>query len=108
MATSKDMLEFIMDQLRALDAIRTRPMMGEYVVYYQDKVIGLICDNQLFIKQTKAGREILGSVREESPYEGAKKMFVVDIEDRKLLCEVIEASYPELPLPKPKKKRAGD
>lgn len=105
MATGKDMLEFIIDQLRDLDDIRTRPMMGEYVVYYQDKVIGLICDNQLFIKETKAGRELLGSVHEESPYEGAKKMFVVDIENRKLLCEVIEASYPELPLPKPKKKK---
>ena len=105
MSTSKDMLAYILDQLSLLEGLRTRGMMGEYVVYYRDKVIGLICDGQLFIKETKAGKALLDPVVEDSPYAGAKKMFVADIENKELLRDIIEASYPELPLPKPKKKK---
>lgn len=59
MSTSKDMLAYILDQLSLLEELRTRGMMGEYVVYYRDKVIGLICDGQLLSRKTKAGKALL-------------------------------------------------
>ena len=73
MSTSKDMLAYILDQLSLLEELAHPGMMGEYVVYYRDKVIGLICDGQLFIKETKAGKALFDPGGWRFSYAGAKK-----------------------------------
>jgi DNA transformation protein and related proteins len=107
MATSQDTVDFIVDQLGDLPAIRARKMFGEYAVYCDDKVVGLVCDDQLFVKKTPAGAALLGAEAEEGPpYTGAKPAFVIDadvLEDRDRLSELVKASADALPAPKPRK-----
>lgn len=104
MATSKEYLSFVLDQLSALPEISSRAMMGEYVLYYRGKVIGGIYDDRLLLKQTKAASEIVPDAEREIPYEGAKEMLLVDVDDKELLIRLIEAMYPELPEQKKRKK----
>lgn len=104
MASSKEYLEFILGQLGDLEDIRYRPMMGEYILYYQDKVIGGIYDDRLLIKPTKSAIAALGEPT-EIPYDGAKPMLMPDADDRELLCSLIARMADELPAPKPKKKK---
>ena len=107
MATTKDYLEYVRGQLDGLD-VRFRAMMGEYVVYYRDKVIGGLYDNALAVKDVPAARALMPEVVPEPPYEGAKGALFVDrVDDRAFLAELFEAMYPELPAPKPKKARAA-
>ena len=105
MATSKDYLEYIGGQLAGLD-VRVRPMMGEYLVYYRDKLIGGLYDNALAVKDVPAARALMPDVTPEPPYAGAKgALFVERVDDREFLAALFEAMYPELPAPKPKKAR---
>ena len=97
MATSKEYLRFVLDQLSDLPEISSRPMMGEYVLYYRGKVIGGIYDDRLLLKPTKAAAEIIPEAEREIPYEGAKELLLVDVDDKELLTRLIEAMYPELP-----------
>ena len=107
MATSRDYLEYVRGQLDGLD-VRFRAMMGEYVVYYRDRVIGGLYDNALAVKDVPAARALMPDVTPEPPYEGAKGALFVDrVDDRAFLAELFEAMYPELPAPKPKKARAA-
>ena len=104
MASSKDYLDYILDQLSALDDISYRAMMGEYIIYYRGKVVGGIYDDRFLVKTTKAAMEMMPDADEELPYEGAKAMLLVDdVEDREFLKELLEAMYPELPAPKKRK-----
>ena len=82
-------------------------MFGEYGIYSDSKLFGLICDNKLFIKPTKSGHEFIGDVKESPPYPGAKPSLLIDdrIEDREWLSELVRISVKELPMPKPKKKK---
>ena len=106
MATSRDYYEYICDQLAGLDA-RLRPMMGEYLVYYRDKLVGGLYDNALAVKDVPAARALMPDVTPEPPYEGAKgALFVEKVDDREFLAKLFEAMYPELPAPNPKKARA--
>ena len=104
MASSKEYVNFIMEQLP--EGCRTRSMMGEYVVYYRDKVVGGIYDDRFLIKPVPAALAMMPEPVWELPYEGAKEMLLVEnIEDREYLAALTEAIYPELPAPKPKKKK---
>ncbi len=95
-----------MDQLAEAGEVSSRAMMGEYVVYFRDKVIGGIYDDRFLVKPTKSARALLPSAEYQIPYEGAKEMLLVDsIENRELMAELLEAMYPELPTPKPRKKK---
>lgn len=106
MASTKDYLDYILEQLSALDDISSRTMMGEYVLYYQGKVFGGIYDNRFLVKPTKSARALMPEAIEELPYEGAKPMLLVDnIEDREFLAELLNAMVDELPAPKKKKKK---
>ena len=106
MASSKDYLAFIMDQLSLLDDVSYRAMMSEYIIYYRGKVIGGIYDDRFLVKDTKAARELMPNAELELPYEGAKEMILVDeVDNREFLKDLFEAMYPELPSPKPKKKK---
>ena len=103
MASTKEYLTFILEQLSGLE-VTSRAMMGEYVLYYRGKVIGGIYDDRLLLKATKAAETMLPDAERDIPYDGAKEMFLVDVDDRKLLTELIEAMYSELPTPRKRSK----
>ena len=102
--TSKDYADFILEQLSGLDEITARKMMGEYILYYQDKIIGGIYDNRFLVKPTKSAREKMPDAPLELPYDGAKPMLLVDnVENRDFLKELVLSMYDELPVVKKKK-----
>ena len=104
MSSSKEYLNFILEQLSELDDIGYRAMMGEYIIYYKGKIIGGIYDDRFLVKNVKAAKELMPDAAEELPYEGAKKMLLVDnVEDKDFLKTLFEAMYDELPSPKKKK-----
>ena len=105
MASRKEYLDFILDQLSELDGITWRAMMGEYILYYQGKIIGGIYDDRFLVKPTKSALAMMPHAERELPYEGAKEMLLVDnVENREFLRELIEAMSDDLPAPKGKKK----
>lgn len=104
MATSKSYLEYILDCLSEAPGIKHRAMMGEYVLYCKDKVVGGIYDNRLLIKPTAAAKRLLPDGKYELPYDGAKEMLLVeDTDNKELLAELFSAVADELPAPKKKK-----
>jgi TfoX/Sxy family transcriptional regulator of competence genes len=109
MATSAGTIAFLLDQLRALPGIRARKMFGEYAVYLEDKVVALVCDDQLFVKITPPGKALLGEGCEEGEaYPGAKPSLRIDmdaIEDDERLCELMRVTADALPPPEPRKRR---
>ena len=96
MASSKEYLEFVSDLLSGIEGIRTRPMMGEYLIYYNDKVVGGIYDDRFLLKPTDGVKKLLGDQTLEIPYDGAKPMILIDTEDRELLESVIKAAYEDI------------
>lgn len=106
MSSSKEYVAYVLDQLADAGEVSSRAMMGEYVVYYRDKVIGGIYDDRFLVKPTASACALLPNAERQIPYEGAKEMLLVDaIENRQLMAELLEAMYPELPAPKPRKKK---
>ena len=106
MASSKEYLAYILEQLSGLEDIRYRAMMGEYILYYREKVVGGGYDDRFLIKNVTAARESMPDASLERPYEGAKEMLLVEnIEDREFLTDLFNSIYDELPTPKPKKKK---
>ena len=107
MGSEMNFVEFIVDQLEEAGTIRYRKMFGEFAIYCNEKIVGLICDNQFFVKPTAAGREFIGEERleEQSPYPGAKPYYLIadQVEDRDWLSELVQISEKELPLPRAKK-----
>ena len=105
MASGKDYLEYILDQLAGLDDITYRAMMREYIIYYRGKVVGGIYDDRFLVKPAKAAVAMMPDAEMELPYDGAKEMLLVDdVENREFLRELLEAMYDELPAPKKKKR----
>jgi TfoX/Sxy family transcriptional regulator of competence genes len=107
MASNQKFVEFITDQIKRAGVITAKPMFGEYGMYSDGKMFGLICDNKLFIKPTKSGREFIGKVVESPPYPGAKPSFLIEekVEDSEWLSMLVRISLKELPEPKPKSKK---
>ena len=104
MASSKEYLNFILEQLSESDEVTYRAMMGEYIIYYRGKVVGGIYDDRFLVKPTKSASAMMPDANMELPYEGAKEMLLVDdVDNKEFLCELLEAMYPELPAPKKKK-----
>ena len=104
MASSKEYLEFIMEQLSGLEDVSWRAMMGEYILYYRGKIVGGIYDDRFLVKPVESAVAMMPEAELEQPYEGAKEMLLVDdVDDREFLCELLEAMYDELPAPKKKK-----
>ena len=104
MASSREYLEFVMDQLSPLGDVSYRAMMGEFIIYCQGKVVGGIYDDRFLVKPTKSAKELLPDAPLELPYEGAKEMFLVeDPENQDLMCTLVAAIVTELPEPKKKK-----
>ena len=106
MASSKDYLQFILEQLSGLPDITYRMGMGEYMIYYQGKLAAYICDDRLLVKPLESVKRLLPDAPMEPPYEGAKDMVLVeDVDNSDFLKGLFKAMYDELPLPKPKKKK---
>ena len=104
MASSKEYLDFILEQLSALDDISYRAMMGEYIIYYRGRIVGGIYDDRFLVKPVESAAAMMPDAQRDIPYEGAKEMLLVDdVEDRGFLKELLEAMYDELPAPKKKK-----
>lgn len=108
MASDREFVEYVCDQMRDAGQIAFRKMFGEYAIYHEGKVVALVCDNQLFVKPTPGGRTLIERVVEAPPYPGARPHFLIgdDIDDREWLSRLIRATGDELPLPKPKKAKA--
>lgn len=106
MASDAAFVDYVCDQMSAAGTIASRKMFGEYAVYCDGKVVALVCDDQLFVKPTSAGRAIVGDLAEAPPYAGAKPHFAIGdrVDDREWLRALIEATARELPAPKPKKR----
>ncbi len=105
MASSKEYLDFILEQLSDLEDVSYRAMMGEYIIYYRGKVVGGVYDDRFLVKPVKAAVSIMPAAVMELPYEGAKEMLLVDdVEGKEFLRKLLEAMYEELPAPKKKKK----
>lgn len=105
MASSKEYLDFILEQLSGLEGITYRAMMGEYILYMHGRIIGGIYDDRFLVKPTKSAMAMMPDADREIPYEGAKEMLLVDnVDNRGFLEELLTAMHDELPAPKPKKK----
>lgn len=105
MASSREYLNFILDQLSELDDITYRAMMGEFLIYYRGKIIGGIYDDRLLVKPVSSAAAYMPQTVYELPYEGAKEMLLVtDVDDKNFLTGLFKAMYDELPTPKSKKK----
>lgn len=109
MATDAGYAKYVCDQLRAAGAISARKMFGEYGLYRHEKIVGLICDNQLFVKPTPAGEAVLGTPSYGAPYPGARPFFDVSdlLEDPEWLVRLIEATDAALPAPKKKGEKSA-
>ena len=106
MASSKEYLHFILEQLSALDNISYRSMMGEYILYYHGKIIGGIYDDRLLVKKTRSALECMPAAVCDFPYEGAKEMLLVEeVDNKEFLTKLVESMYDELPLPKPRRRK---
>lgn len=104
MSSSIDFVEYVCEQTSGAGEISYKKMFGEYAIYCNSKIIGLICDNQFFLKETLAGKALLTEIIELPPYPGAKNHFVIDfLDDKEYLSSLVQATYSELPVPKPKK-----
>ena len=108
MASSKEYLSFILEQLSGLEDIAYKAMMGEYIIYYRGKIIGGIYDDRLLVKPTKSALEYMPTATYDLPYDGAKEMLFVDeVDSKEFLTKLFEAMYDELPLPKSRLKNNG-
>ena len=104
MASSKEYLDFILEQLFELEEITYRAMMGEYILYYRGKIVGGIYDDRLLVKPVKSAISLMSDATYELPYEGAKEMLLVDdVDNKDFLAQLFNAMYEELPNPKKKK-----
>ena len=103
MASTKEYLDFALEQLSGLDEVSFRAMMGEYILYFRGRVFGGIYDDRLLVKPVSAAMNLMPDAKRELPYDGAKEMILVDdVDNREFLCELVEEMYDELPDPKKK------
>lgn len=106
MSSSNEYLDFILGQLSELEEITYQAMMGEFIIYYRGKIVGGIYDDRLLVKPVKSAISYMSTPTYELPYEGAKKMLLVDeVDNKDFLTGLFHAMYDELPAPKPKKKK---
>jgi len=104
MASSKDYLDFILEQLSGLEDITYKTMMGEYILYYRGKIVGGIYDDRFLVKPVPSACALMPDAERDLPYEGAREMLLVDdVENPTFLCELLERMYDELPAVKKKK-----
>ena len=105
MPSSKEYLNFILEQLSNLNDITYKAMMGSYLIYYRGKLVGGIYNERLLVKPVKSAISYMPRATYSLPYSGAKEMFLVDnVDDKAYLAGLFEAMFDDLPMPKIKKK----
>ena len=106
MASSKEYLDFILEQVSELDNVSYKAMMGEFIIYYEGQIIGGIYDDRLLVKPVQSAINYMPNAVYELPYDGAKEMLLVDdVDNKEFLIGLFDAMYDDLPAPKPKKKK---
>ena len=106
MASSKEYLDFILEQVSELDNVSYKAMMGEFIIYYEGKIIGGIYDDRLLVKPVQSAINYMPNAVYELPYDGAKEMLLIDdVDNKEFLIGLFDAMYDDLPAPKPKKKK---
>ena len=106
MVSSKEYLDFILEQVSELDNVSYKAMMGEFIIYYKGKIIGGIYDDRLLVKPVQSAINYIPNAVYELPYDGAKEMLLVDeVDNKEFLIGLFDAMYDDLPAPKPKKKK---
>ena len=106
MASSKEYLQFIIEQLSELEDISYKAMMGEYIIYYRGKIVGGIYDDRFLVKPVKSAIKLMPDAEYELPYEGAKEMLLVDdVDNKSFLVDLLNEMYEKLPAPIAKKKK---
>lgn len=104
MATDKEYLNFILDQLSEIDGITYKQMMGEYIIYYHGKIAAYLCDDRVLVKPVPSAVKLMPDAKYEPPYDGAKEMLLVEnVDDRIFLTMLFNSMYDELPEPRKKK-----
>jgi TfoX/Sxy family transcriptional regulator of competence genes len=99
MASDQDFIDYVCTQMRGAGPITSRRMFGEAALYFDGRVIGFVCDNQLFIKPVQAARAFIGKPVEKPPYPGAKLYFLIDeqLDDPQWLAALVRATATEVP-----------
>ncbi len=106
MASNKEYLDFILEQVSELDNVSYKAMMGEFIIYYNGKIIGGIYDDRFLVKPVRSAIALMPNAKYELPYDGAKEMLLVDdVDNKEFLIGLFDAMYDDLPVPKPKKKK---
>ena len=107
MSTEQSQVDYIVDQIQEAGLISYRKMFGEYAIYCDTKIVGLVCDNQFFVKPTDAGERFVNGIKMAPPYPGAKPYFAIEeqLDRREWITELIKITAEDLPFPKPKKSR---
>jgi TfoX/Sxy family transcriptional regulator of competence genes len=111
MGSTKECMDYLLERLEALQGVYARKMFGEYGIYFRDKVVAMLCDDQLFVKPTDAGIAFLKDPEYAPPYPGAREYILIpedSWDDSLWLCELIRISEPEIKLPKKKKPKAAN
>lgn len=104
MASRKEYLTFILEQLSELKEVTFKSMMGEYIIYYRGKIVGGIYDDRFMVKPVKSAIEYMPNAKYELPYKGAKEMLLVDdVDNKEFLTGLLNSMYDELPAPRTKK-----
>ena len=108
MASSSDFVQYIADQCSGAGEIITKKMFGDYGIYCDGKIFGLICDDRFYLKPTEAGKALLRSLEMRPPYDGAKDYFyIAEVDDHDYISQLVRETCKELPIPKPKKRKAN-
>jgi TfoX/Sxy family transcriptional regulator of competence genes len=109
MASDQTFVDYICEQAGLGSLLSYRKMFGEYALYLESKVVALVCDNQLFLKPTPEGRQLLGTVLERPPYPSAKPQFLIadELDDAALLQRLLQTTARALPAPQPKKAKTS-
>ena len=106
MSCTTDFVQYVIDQCSTAGEITVKKMFGDYGIYCNGKIVGLLCDDCLYIKPTEAGKKKLKTIDLRPPYPGAKNYFYIDdLEDHEVIAEIVKETYKELPEPKPRKKQ---
>lgn len=107
MTSAKKQLDFVLDQIASAGTVSAKSMFGEYGIYCDGKIVALLCDNLLFVKPTKGGKNFAPNIAEAPPYPGAKSYFLIEeqIEDQEWIRELIKITAKEVPLPTKKAKQ---
>ena len=110
MASDQKFVDYILDQIDISGQVTCKKMFGEYGLYFDNKLFGLVCDNKLFIKPTLSGRQFIENIVEAPPYPGAKPSFLISekLDDRDWLKKLVRVTAKELPEPKPRQKKQKD